>query len=147
MKIVIQKVSSAFVEVSGRPKQSIGKGYCILVGFKAGDSENDVDILIEKIRYAKLFPLGEVRFAHSIIEEDAEILLIPQYTLYGDIYTKHKPSFTYAMKPGYALLLFELFCTKIKAKGIKLKVGSFGEFMRVTIVNEGPVTFIVESNA
>jgi len=93
-----------------------------------------------------LFPDENGRFKKSLKEMSGEALIIPQYTLYGDLKSKNSPSFTYAMSPDKAYVLFQKFCIKMKEKGIAVKEGKFREFMKVNLVNEGPVTFILDSD-
>jgi D-tyrosyl-tRNA(Tyr) deacylase len=146
MIVVIQKVSSASVEVTGFPTAAISNGYCILLGIREDDSETDIDYLVQKILKAQLFEDQKGRFASTIIENKGEILIIPQFTLYGDVIHKSSPSFTHAMKPESAEKLFHKFCATMEASGLKIATGVFRAYMKLNIVNEGPVTFILSSD-
>ena len=146
MLAVIQKVSSASVEVDSKITGKIQTGYCILLGIRETDSVKDIDYLAGKISKAKLFESSGKRFKISLNEEGGSVLIIPQYTLYGDIKYKNSPSFTHAMAPDQASVLFDKFCTRMEDIGIHVEKGMFREYMKVCIVNEGPVTFIIDSD-
>lgn len=146
MLAVIQKVSSASVEVGSKISGKIDAGYCILLGIKDTDTNADVDYLVEKILKIRIFEEGDKRFKKNIVEAGGSILVIPQYTLYGDIKSKNSPSFTHAMAPDQAYVLFNEFCIRMEGKGITLKKGMFREYMKMNIVNEGPVTFLLNSD-
>ena len=146
MLAVIQKVSSASVEVESKIVGQISTGYCILLGINKADTDKDIDYLVEKISRIKLFENGDKRFKDNLITAGASVLIVPQYTLYGNLKSKNSPSFTEAMAPDEANVLFDKFCTKMGEKGIHVEKGAFREFMKVNIVNEGPVTFILDSD-
>jgi len=146
MLALIQKVSKASVEIESKVVSSIGEGYCIFLGIKETDDTQDIDYIIKKILRAKLFPDNKGRFKVNITDKKGQLLIVPQYTLYGDIKLKNSPSFTKAMRPLEASVLFNMFCNRIEDSIENPKFGKFGEFMKVKVINEGPVTFIISSD-
>jgi len=146
MLALLQKVSSASVEVNNVVVGSIGVGICVLLGIRENDSEVDIEFVTNRIANAHIFQKDEKRFAIGALSVLAQVIIIPQYTLYGDITHKNSPSFTNAMKPEQAEMLFLKFCDRMEVLGLKVAKGVFREYMKVNIVNEGPVTFTICSD-
>lgn len=143
MKLVVQRVTSAKVEVNNNIVGKIGKGYLVLLGIKKTDTKKEADYMINKLMKLRVFEDEENKMNLSIQDIDGEILLIPQFTLYGDVTHNNRPSFSNAMKPTDAKKLFEYCCNKCEKK-VHTQKGEFGAFMDVNLVNNGPVTIIIE---
>ena len=146
MKIVIQRVSSASVKnnVTGEARK-IERGAVVLTGFRRGDSRDKADYMAEKISTLRIFPpeSGRADFSVSAKDSGFEILLVPQFTLYGDIKKGRRPDFTTAADSDEASRLFEYFAGKLSEK-VKTSCGWFGVYQEVNIVNDGPVTLVFE---
>lgn len=148
MKAVVQRVSCGGVDIqSENYSASIGKGIVILLGVKADDNEADVNFVADKCCGLRIFEDDHEKMNLSIKDIDGEVLIISQFTLYGDPRKGNRPSFLLAAKPEEAVLLYEKFIKRIKRNlgEIKVKSGKFGAMMSVKIINDGPVTIIVES--
>lgn len=146
MKAVIQRVSSASVKVDGEVVGSCGMGYMILFGAAEGDTEADADILARKVAALRIFCDSNDKMNLSIKDIDGEILAISQFTLCADVKKGNRPSFTGAMEPVEAERLYKYFCNKLREEGIKkVDEGVFGGDMSVSLVNEGPVTILYDT--
>lgn len=145
MKIVLQRVKEASVEVQGKEVGKIGRGVCLLVGIEKGDSEEDAQYLADKIVELRIFPDKEGKMNLSLKEIEGEMLAISQFTLAGSIRKGRRPSFDKAELPKKAESLFNTFIEFIKLKDINVRTGRFGALMDVYLINDGPVTFIVQS--
>ena len=146
MRALIQRVTSGKVSVGGKIISQIGKGYVILLGVMEGDSQKEADILAEKIINLRVMSDGDGKMNLSIKDTDGEILVVSQFTLYADLKGGRRPSFIDAAKGGTANNLYLYFNTKLKNLGIKnVQTGEFGAEMKVEIVNDGPVTIMVDS--
>ncbi len=148
MKAVIQRVRSASVRIPEQNYfQEIGKGLLILLGIKTGDTEEDVNFIADKCCNLRIFEDAEDKMNRSVKEVGGEILIISQFTLYGETAKGNRPSFTEAAKPEEAIPLYEKFVSRTKANlgDEKVKVGIFGAMMDIQLVNYGPVTVLVES--
>ena len=145
MKVVIQKSGPASVEIEGKEKRQINKGLVILLGITNGDTEKDIEYLVEKICNLRIFPNGEKHFDLSILDTKEEILLISQFTLYASCKKGRRPDFNDAAKPEIAKPLYEKFIEKLKAQEITVKTGEFGAMMQVNLTNQGPTTIIIDS--
>jgi len=145
LKVVLQRVKEAKVEVKGKPVGQIQKGMVLLVGAKLGDTEEDVRYLADKCVNLRIFEDNEQKMNLSALEVKAEVLVVSQFTLYGDTRKGRRPSFTDALEPQEAERLCQKFIDQIKATGLKTESGTFGAKMLVEIANWGPVTFILES--
>ncbi len=145
MKVIIQKVSQGSVEVDEKIVGEIKEGYVILLGIKPDDTDKDIDFLVEKIANLRLFPEGEKYFEKSLVETHAQALIISQFTLYASCKKGRRPDFNEAAKGDIAKPLYEKFCERLKAQGIKVETGIFAAMMKVNLSNEGPVTIILES--
>jgi D-aminoacyl-tRNA deacylase len=147
MRIVIQRVSRAAVRVGGRTVGEVGRGYCVLAGWTHADTAAEVDWMADKIAGLRLFPDAEGRMNLSLGDVGGGVLLVSQFTLYGDIERGRRPSFVGAARPEAAIPLYERFAAALRARGIETATGEFGAMMEVELVNDGPVTLIVERNA
>ena len=148
MKAVVQRVQSASVTISEQNYyQEIGKGLLVLLGIKTGDTEDDVLFVADKCCNLRIFEDAEDKMNRSIKEVDGEMMIISQFTLYGETAKGNRPSFIDAAKPDEAILLYEKFVSRVKSNlsDDKVKVGIFGAMMDIQLVNYGPVTVLVES--
>lgn len=146
MKIVIQKSGKASVEVEGKITGQIEKGLVILLGITNSDTEKDVDFIADKIANLRLFDEGEKYFEKSVTDTTKEILLISQFTLYGDCRKGRRPDFVNAAKAEVAEPLYNKLIEKLKALGLNVQTGVFRAMMKVSLTNEGPITIILDSN-
>ncbi len=145
MRVVLQRVKEAKVTVEGKVVGEIGRGLVLLLGAKTGDTEKDVDFLVDKCVNLRIFEDAEQKMNLSVLDVKGEVLIVSQFTLYGDTRKGRRPSFTGAMEPQQAEKLYLKFIEQIKARGLKAEAGIFGAKMLVDISNWGPVTFILES--
>ena len=148
MKAIVQRVKSASVTISEQNYyQEIGKGLLVLLGIKTGDAEDDVLFVADKCCNLRIFEDAEDKMNRSIKEVDGEMLIISQFTLYGETAKGNRPSFIDAAKPEEAIPLYEKFVSRVKSNlsDDKVKVGIFGAMMDIQLVNYGPVTVLVES--
>ena len=146
MIALVQKVNWANVFINQSKHSEIKKGILVFLGIANFDDEKDIDYIIRRIESLKFFQGVESNFAKNIKEEDAEILVVSQFTLYADLKKGTKPSFTKAKNPIDAKSLYEKFCDKLIKEGYKVKTGSFGEYMQISLENDGPVTFNISSD-
>lgn len=144
MRVVAQRVSRAAVCVEGEMVGRIGRGLLALVAFKAGDGEAELGWMARKLTGLRVFPDEERRMNRSVREAGGALLVVSQFTLYGDTSRGMRPSFTGAAKPGTAERLYELFLSALRAEGVPVESGRFGAMMDVELVNDGPVTLILD---
>jgi D-tyrosyl-tRNA(Tyr) deacylase len=145
MKCVIQRVSSSKVTVDNKVVGSIGVGLNILLGVQKGDTKDDIGKLVNKIINLRIFKDENDKMNLSLLDIDGEALVISQFTLAGNIKKGRRPSFDSSEKPEIAKELYEEFVKEISNAGVKTQTGEFGAMMDVEIHNDGPVTFIVDS--
>ena len=148
MKVVIQRVSSGSVSIKSENYfREIKKGFVILLGIKEGDSDNDAIFLADKCTNLRVFEDQNEKMNLALRDIDGEVLVISQFTLYGDAQKGNRPSFISAAKPDTAIPLYEKFVGQMKNNlgADKVKEGVFGAMMEVKIVNDGPVTIIIDS--
>lgn len=145
MRVVLQRVKEAKVTVEGEVVGQIQKGLVLLLGAKIGDTEEDVGYLVEKCVNLRIFEDQEQKMNLSALDVKAEVLVISQFTLYGNTSKGRRPSFTDSLEPQEAERLYNEFIDRIEAAGLKTESGVFGAKMLVEIHNWGPVTFILES--
>jgi D-tyrosyl-tRNA(Tyr) deacylase len=145
MKIVLQRVKEARVDVEGVTAGRIGRGLCLLVGVEKGDGETDAAYLARKCVELRIFPDAEGKMNLSLAEAGGEVLAVSQFTLAGSVRKGRRPSFDGAEAPARAAELFESFVGAVEALGVAVKTGVFQALMDVHIVNDGPVTFVLES--
>ncbi len=144
MKAVIQRVSRSSVAVDGSVVGKIGRGVNILLGVLKGDRPEDIEKMVSKIVNLRIFPDESGKMNRSLVDIDGEALVISQFTLAANLKRGRRPSFDEAMEPSEAKRMYELFCDRL-AEYVEVKRGVFGAMMEVEIVNDGPVTFIVDS--
>jgi len=144
LKVVLQRVSEASVEVFDNTISSTGHGLLLLVGADKGDSEKNADFLSDRILGFRIFEDDDGKMNLSVKEIGGQLLAVSQFTLSADITKGRRPSFSTAMPPDQARRLFEYFVDKLKESGLDIKTGEFGARMKVKLVNDGPVTFVLE---
>src|SRR4051812_34284248 len=142
MKAVVQRVSEARVRVDGEVVGEIGPGLCVLLGIARADT--DVERLAGKIARLRIFPDDEGRFDRSVLDVAGSALVVSQFTLLADTGKGNRPSFTDAAPPEQAEPLYEEFCTALEAEGAPVARGAFGRRMAVSLVNDGPVTIVLD---
>ena len=140
MRAVVQRVSRA----SSAPGGSVGRGVCVLLGVARGDGEGEAARLAGKIARLRVFPDRDGRFDRSLLEVGGSALVVSQFTLLADTAKGNRPSFTEAAPPEQAKPLYERFCTELRGLGIHVETGVFGAKMEVEIVNDGPVTIVLD---
>lgn len=145
MKALIQRVSSASVSIDEKCVGKIQEGLVILLGITHDDSEKDVQYLTDKCLNLRVFEDEQGKMNRSLLDTKGEILVISQFTLYGDCRKGRRPSFIEASRPEHAIPLYEQFIDQLKTSGLTVASGEFGAMMLVTINNQGPVTIMVES--
>ena len=145
MRAVIQRVSRAEVKVVGEPVGSIGHGLCVFLGIGKDDSQTNVEHLAEKIKKLRIFEDENGKMNLSLEDKREELLVVSQFTLYGDCQKGNRPSFSNAAAPEQAEKLYEYFVEQLRDSGLTVATGQFKARMEVTLVNDGPVTFIVEN--
>ena len=147
MRVLLQRVSRASVSIDGRTAGAIGRGFCLLVGLTHGDTDAAVDWMAEKVAGLRLFPDAEGKMNLGLDEVDGGVLVISQFTLYGDTAKGRRPSFIDAARPEAAIPLYERFVGALRGRGLEVATGEFGADMQVEIHNDGPVTLILERSA
>jgi D-tyrosyl-tRNA(Tyr) deacylase len=145
MKAVIQRVKSAQVCVDGRVTGKIEQGLLVLLGVGKGDGESDLSFLTSKIPELRIFEDASGKFNLSLREIGGGMLVVSQFTLYGDCRKGRRPSFTDAADPTQAKILYERFISKLKEQGIPVQTGEFQAKMEVHLINDGPVTLVLDS--
>lgn len=145
MKLVIQRVSEARVNVDGTTVGSIRTGLVVLLGISKSDTENDADYLSEKLLGLRIFPDDKGKMNRSVSEVNGSILIVSQFTLYGDCRKGRRPSFDAAAPPEQALTLYNYFVDMIRRSQVPVETGTFQAMMEVFLVNQGPVTILIES--
>ncbi len=145
MRAVVQRVSRAKVTVNEWIAGEIGLGLLVLVGVTHEDTESDVSYLVEKISGLRVFEDTDGKMNLSVLDVGGSVLTVSQFTLYADVRRGKRPSFDAAAKPESARVLYELFVEKIRAAGLRCETGRFQEMMQVEMVNEGPVTILLDS--
>jgi D-tyrosyl-tRNA(Tyr) deacylase len=145
MRTVVQRVKSAAVYVDERLSGQIKNGLLVFVGVAKGDAEGDVSYMVSKIPDLRIFEDASGKFNLSLKEIGGEILVVSQFTLYGDCRKGRRPSFTEAEEPVAAKNLYERFISRLKEQGIPVKTGEFQANMEVHLINDGPVTLFLDS--
>lgn len=144
MKLVIQRVKNASVEVEEKIVGEIEKGFLVLVGIKTGDTKEQADYLVKKVCNLRIFTDGNNKMNLSLKDVNGKLLIVSQFTLYGNCNDGNRPSFIEAAKPEEAIPLYEYFCNECAKKGIEVEKGIFGADMKVKLLNDGPVTIVIE---
>ena len=144
MRLLLQRVSRAEVRVGGRVAGRIERGYLLLVGFTIGDSEDALAWMADKVVGLRLFADADDKMNLSLAEVGGALLVVSQFTLYGDAAKGRRPSFIDAARPDVAIPLYERFLTLLRERGARVEAGEFGAMMEVELVNDGPVTLWLE---
>ena len=144
MRVVIQRVSRARVTVGDRVTGEIGRGLLLLVGFTHDDADASLKWMAEKVLGLRVFPDDNGKMNQAIDEVGGALLVVPQFTLYGDADKGRRPSFVAAAKPSTAIPLYERFVLELRGQGAHVETGEFGAMMQVELVNDGPVTLWLE---
>ncbi len=145
MKAIVQRVKESRVKVKGATVGEIGSGVLIFLGIGKDDSEKDSDYLVNKIAHMRIFPDAKGFMNLSLLETGGAALVVSQFTLWGDCRKGRRPSFAKAAGPEKAIRLYEHFIGLMKTKGIQVATGRFQEMMDVYLINDGPVTLMVDS--
>jgi D-tyrosyl-tRNA(Tyr) deacylase len=145
MRVLIQRVASSSVSVDGREIARIGRGFNVLAGVNVNDGQKDAVFLAQKILNLRIFEDEEGKFNKSILEVGGDILVVSQFTLYADCDKGRRPSFTSAARPEQAQVIIDVLVEKLRESGLRVESGIFGAHMVVEIVNDGPVTVILDS--
>lgn len=144
MKVVIQRVKNASVKVDGKIVGEIEKGFLVLLGIKVGDTKQEADYLIKKVCNLRVFSDENDKMNLGLKDVNGKLLIVSQFTLYGDCSDGNRPSFIEAARPEEAIPLYEYFCEKCTQNGIEVQRGIFGADMKVELLNDGPVTIVIE---
>jgi D-tyrosyl-tRNA(Tyr) deacylase len=144
MRVVLQRVSRASVSVDGETVGSIGVGFLALVGFTKGDGDSQIRWMAEKIVGLRVFPDDQGKMNRDVTQVGGSLLVVSQFTLYADARKGRRPSFVDAAPPDEATVLYGRFVEELEALGVSAETGSFGALMDVELVNDGPVTLILE---
>jgi len=147
MKALIQRVKSASVKVDNKTIGNINQGLLIFLGIQNNDGQNELKYLAEKCLNMRIFSDQDGKFNHSLLEIKGEVLVVSQFTLYADTKRGRRPSFVQAAKPEISQPLYKQFVTLLKKSDIKVETGEFGAMMDVELINDGPVTIMVEKKA
>ncbi|SMC36728.1 D-tyrosyl-tRNA(Tyr) deacylase [Desulfocicer vacuolatum DSM 3385] len=145
MRAVVQRVKNARVTVGGSATGEINRGLTVLLGVAGGDTQKEVDFLVEKIIHLRIFEDSDGKMNHSLMDIKGDLLVVSQFTLLGDVKKGRRPSFTQAAPPDEAKALYELFIEKARHMGINTQTGEFRAMMDVSLVNSGPVTLILDT--
>lgn len=146
MRAVVQRVSKAKVEINGKINGEIGKGFLIFVAVQRDDEISDIDYLAKKIENLRVFEDEDGKMNLSIQDIRGELLVVSQFTLYGDCRKGNRPSFIQSAKSPKSLDNYEIFLEKLRSTGLKVETGEFGADMDVSLVNDGPVTIQLDSS-
>ena len=145
MKALLQRVTGASVSIGGEVVGRIGRGLVVLVGVASGDSDKDINYLVQKIVNLRIFPDDDGRFDLSALDIRGELLLVSQFTLLADTRKGRRPGFVGAAPPDEAEKLFGRFVEQARATGLRVETGRFQQYMQVEIHNDGPVTILLDS--
>lgn len=147
MRVVLQRVSRASVTIGGRVTGAIDRGFLLLVGFHGTDTPAQADWMAAKVAGLRLFADAEGKMNLGLEEVGGGLLVVSQFTLYGDTERGRRPSFIEAARPEVAIPLYERFLASLRGVGLRVEAGEFGADMQVELVNDGPVTLILERSA
>jgi D-tyrosyl-tRNA(Tyr) deacylase len=145
MRAIVQRVSSASVTVAGEVVGAIDRGVLVLLGVREDDTQDDVIYTAAKVIGLRIFEDDEGKMNRSLVEAGGAMLVVSQFTLYGDCRKGRRPSFIEAARPEQANALYESFCAEVRGQGIRVETGRFQQHMDVALVNDGPVTLLVDS--
>ncbi|HYV96339.1 MAG TPA: D-aminoacyl-tRNA deacylase [Gemmatimonadaceae bacterium] len=144
MRVVLQRVSRAAVRVGDRVTGEIGRGFLLLVGFTDTDGDAQVEWMADKIVGLRIFPDADDKMNLALADVGGAVLIVSQFTLYGNTDKGRRPSFIAAARPEKAIPLYERFIALVRAGGVRVETGQFGAMMDVELVNDGPVTLLLE---
>lgn len=145
MRVLLQRVARAEVRIEGRTVGEIARGHLLLVAFRSGDGVSQLEWMADKIVALRVFPDDDGKMNRSLVDVSGDLLVVSQFTLYGDVRKGRRPSFVAAASPEIAVPLYEQFVTCLRARaGGRVETGEFGAMMDVELVNEGPVTLMLE---
>lgn len=147
MRVVLQRVRQASVAVAGRETGRIDAGFLLLVGFTHDDTATEVEWMADKVLGLRLFTDAEGKMNLDLSAVNGSLLVVSQFTLYGDAAKGRRPSFIDAARPEVAIPLYEAFISALRSRGVTVATGEFGAEMQVQLVNDGPVTLLLERNA
>lgn len=147
MRIVIQRVSRAAVRVGRRTIGEIGRGYCVLAGWTHDDTGAEVEWMADKVAGLRLFADADGKMNLALADVGGAVLLVSQFTLYGDTQRGRRPSFVAAAQPEHAVPLYQQFAGALRGRGLEVATGEFGAMMEVELVNDGPVTLVIDRHA
>lgn len=145
MRAVVQRVSRASVTVEGRVVGEIGAGLLALVGVADGDTPADLDYTASKIREMRIFPDADGRMNRSVVDSGGAVLVVSQFTLMGDVRNGRRPGFSGAAAPDVARRAYEDLVARLRSEGLPVETGVFQAHMHVELVNDGPVTILIDS--
>ena len=145
MRLVIQRVLEASVRVDGEELGRVGQGYMVLCGVEDGDTMDDVKYCVEKTVGLRVFEDDAGKMNRSIVDVGGTVLAISQFTLHGDVRHGRRPSFIRAARPETAVPLYDAYCEGLRAAGLQVETGRFGADMKVSLINDGPVTLLIDS--
>ena len=144
MRVVVQRVKRSSVTIDGEVVGQIGPGLLILLGIREGDGDRQLEFLAEKLLNLRIFADEAGKMNRSVLDVKGELLVVSQFTLYGDCRKGRRPSFIDAARPEVAIPLYERFVARLRQGGLEVQTGEFGAMMDVELVNDGPVTLIIE---
>jgi D-aminoacyl-tRNA deacylase len=147
MRVVLQRVARASVRVDGECVGAVDRGFCLLVGFTHADTIAEVEWMADKVAGLRLFPDTDGKMNLDLAEVGGGVLVVSQFTLYGDTRNGRRPSFVDAARPDVAVPLYEAFVAALRARRLAVETGRFGAMMDVEIHNDGPVTLMIERTA
>jgi D-tyrosyl-tRNA(Tyr) deacylase len=145
MRAVVQRVSRASVQVEGKTVGLIDYGLLVLLGVSHEDNEVDAEYLVEKIVGLRIFEDADGKMNRSVVEVDGAVLAVSQFTLFGDVRRGKRPSFDAAARPEQAARLYDYFVSRVRVAGVRCETGKFQAMMKVELVNDGPVTILIDS--
>lgn len=144
LRVVLQRVSRASVSIEGKIIASVGRGFVVLVAFQSGDGREQVDWMAEKVAGLRVFADDAGKMNRDLAAVDGAVLVVSQFTLYGDATRGRRPSFVNAAQPDAAIPLYDAFVKALRARNVPVETGEFGAMMQVELINDGPVTLILE---